>query len=73
VFVDIATDQGRCAETSRATTHDDPVYEQEGILHYCVANIPGAYARTSTQALTNATLYYIQKSRISALTRRRGR
>jgi alanine dehydrogenase len=61
VFVDIAIDQGGCAETSRATTHDDPVYEEEGILHYCVANMPGAYARTSTQALTNATLHYVQK------------
>ncbi len=58
VFVDIAIDQGGCAETSRATTHDDPVYVEEGILHYCVANMPGAYARTSTQALTHATLLY---------------
>ena len=61
VFVDICIDQGGCAETSRPTTHDDPVYVEEGILHYCVANMPGAYARTSTQALTNATLPYIQK------------
>lgn len=58
VFVDIAIDQGGCAETSRATTHDDPVYFEEDVLHYCVANMPGAYARTSTQALTNSTLPY---------------
>jgi len=61
VFVDIAIDQGGCAETSRATTHDDPVYFEEDILHYCVANMPGAYARTSTQALTNSTLPYVLK------------
>ncbi|MEN8255297.1 MAG: alanine dehydrogenase [Verrucomicrobiota bacterium] len=61
VFVDIAIDQGGCAETSRATTHDDPVYFEEDILHYCVANMPGAYARTSTQALTNSTLPYAVK------------
>jgi len=60
VFVDIAIDQGGCAETSRATTHDDPVYVEEGIVHYCVANMPGAYARTATQALTNATYPYLQ-------------
>lgn len=58
VFVDIAIDQGGCAETSRPTTHDDPIYFEEGILHYCVGNMPGAYARTATQALTNATLPY---------------
>jgi len=61
VFVDIAIDQGGCAETSRPTTHDDPVYWEEGVLHYCVANMPGAYARTSTQALTNSTLPYAVK------------
>lgn len=61
VFVDIAVDQGGCAETSRATTHEDPIYFEEGILHYCVANMPGAYSRTSTQALTNATLQYASK------------
>ncbi|MFO1492914.1 MAG: alanine dehydrogenase [Kiritimatiellia bacterium] len=61
VFVDIAIDQGGCAETSHATTHDNPVYTEEGILHYCVANMPGAYARTATQALTNATLPYALK------------
>jgi alanine dehydrogenase len=60
VIVDVAVDQGGCAETSRPTTHDDPVYEVEGIIHYCVANMPGAYPRTSTQALTNATLPYVK-------------
>jgi len=61
VFVDIAIDQGGCAETSRATTHDDPVFVEQNVLHYCVANMPGAYARTSTQALTNATMPYAIK------------
>ncbi|MEI7436552.1 MAG: alanine dehydrogenase [bacterium] len=61
VFVDIAIDQGGCAETSRATTHEDPVYMEENVLHYCVANMPGAYARTATQALTNVTLPYAAK------------
>ncbi len=61
VFVDIAIDQGGCAETSRATTHEDPIYFEEDILHYCVANMPGAYARTATQALTNATSQYAAK------------
>lgn len=55
VFVDIAVDQGGCAETTRATTHDEPTYVEEGVLHYCVANMPGAYARTATQALNNVT------------------
>lgn len=58
VFVDIAVDQGGCGETSRPTTHEEPVYVEEDIIHYCVANMPGAYARTSTQALTNATSHY---------------
>lgn len=58
VIVDVAIDQGGCVETARATTHDDPVYEVEGVLHYCVANMPGAVSRTSTQALTAATLPY---------------
>ena len=58
VIVDVAIDQGGCFETSKATTHADPVYEVEGVLHYCVANMPGAVARTSTRALTNATLPY---------------
>ena len=60
VIVDVSVDQGGCIETSRPTTHDDPVYEVEGIIHYCVANMPGAYPRTSTLALTNATLPYIK-------------
>ncbi|WP_295694608.1 alanine dehydrogenase [uncultured Maricaulis sp.] len=56
VLVDIAIDQGGCFETSKATTHDDPTYIIDGVVHYCVANMPGAYARTSTFALNNATL-----------------
>lgn len=60
VLVDIAVDQGGCIETTRATTHEDPVYTEEGVIHYCVANMPGAYARTSTQALTSVTLPYLQ-------------
>lgn len=56
VIVDISIDQGGCVETSRPTMHSDPVFEEQGILHYCVANMPGAYPRTSTFALTNATL-----------------
>jgi len=60
VLVDIAIDQGGCAETSRATTHDHPVYVEEGVTHYCVANMPGAYARTATQALTNVTYRYLE-------------
>jgi len=60
VLVDIAIDQGGCAETSRPTTHHDPVYVEEGVIHYCVANMPGAYARTATQALTNVTHRYIE-------------
>jgi alanine dehydrogenase len=55
VFVDIAVDQGGCAETTRPTTHDAPTYIEEGVTHYCVANMPGAYARTATQALSNVT------------------
>jgi len=58
-LVDVAIDQGGCFETSRATTHQDPIYEVDGILHYCVANMPGAVARTSTQALGNATLPFM--------------
>src|SRR5256885_12140823 len=60
VLVDIAIDQGGCAETSRPTTHDNPTYIEEGVVHYCVANMPGAYARTATQALTNVTYRYIE-------------
>jgi alanine dehydrogenase len=58
VMVDVAIDQGGCFETSRPTSHDNPVYSVDSILHYCVANMPGAYARTSTFALNNATLAY---------------
>ena len=58
VIVDVAIDQGGNAETSHATTHDNPIYEVDGIIHYCVANMPGAVSRTSTQALANATLPY---------------
>jgi alanine dehydrogenase len=60
VLVDISIDQGGCAETSRATTHLDPVYVEEGVTHYCVANMPAAYARTATQALTNVTYRYVE-------------
>src|SRR5579872_5001305 len=60
VLVDIAIDQGGCAETSHATTHQSPTYVEEGVTHYCVANMPGAYARTATQALTNVTYRYIE-------------
>ena len=60
VVVDIAIDQGGCVETSRPTTHLDPVYLDEGVIHYCVANMPAAYARTATQALTNITYRYVE-------------
>ena len=58
VLVDVAIDQGGCFETSKATTHKDPVYTVDGVIHYCVGNMPGAVAKTSTMALTNATLPY---------------
>jgi alanine dehydrogenase len=61
VLVDIAIDQGGCFETSKATTHDDPVFEIDGVIHYCVANMPGAVARTSAFALNNATLPFALK------------
>ncbi len=60
VLVDIAIDQGGCAVTSHPTSHDDPIFVDEGVTHYCVANMPGAYARTATQALTNVTYRYIE-------------
>jgi alanine dehydrogenase len=60
VVVDIAVDQGGCAETTHPTTHHDPVFVEEGVTHYCVANMPAAYARTATQALTNVTYRYIE-------------
>ena len=59
VIVDVAVDQGGCIETTRPTTHSEPTYMMEGVLHYCVANMPGIVPRTSTQALTNATLPYL--------------
>ena len=59
VLVDVAIDQGGCFETSKATTHADPIYEVDGIMHYCVANMPGAVARTSTLALGNATMPFM--------------
>ncbi|MEL6642401.1 MAG: alanine dehydrogenase [Pseudomonadota bacterium] len=58
-IVDVAIDQGGCFETSKATTHEDPIYEVDGVMHYCVANMPGAVARTSTIALSNATMPYL--------------
>ncbi len=60
VLVDIAVDQGGCIETTRPTTHEKPIFTEEGVIHYCVANMPGAFARTSTQALTSVTLPYIE-------------
>lgn len=60
VLVDIAVDQGGCAETTRPTTHHTPTFVEEGVIHYCVANMPGAYARTATQALINVTHRYIE-------------
>ncbi|NQY12575.1 MAG: alanine dehydrogenase [Henriciella sp.] len=61
VLVDVAIDQGGCFETSRPTTHDDPTYEIDGVIHYCVANMPGAVARTSTYALNAATLVHAKR------------
>jgi len=61
VVVDVAIDQGGCIEGTYPTTHDDPVFTKHGVIHYSVANMPGAVARTSTFALTNATLPYIKK------------
>jgi alanine dehydrogenase len=60
VFVDISIDQGGCAETSHPTTHLDPIYVAEEVTHYCVANMPAAYSRTATQALTNVTYRYVE-------------
>lgn len=60
VFVDIAIDQGGCCETSHPTTHHDPIYVEEGVIHYCVTNMPAAYARTATEALTNVTYRYVE-------------
>ncbi len=61
VIVDVAVDQGGCIETCRPTTHDDPTYVMDGVVHYCVANMPGAVAQTSTFALTNVTLSYARR------------
>ena len=60
VLVDVAIDQGGCAETSRPTTHSEPVYTVDGVTHYCAANMPGAVPITSTKALTNATLPFVE-------------
>jgi alanine dehydrogenase len=60
-MVDVAIDQGGCFETSKATTHADPTFVVDDVVHYCVANMPGAVARTATMALTNATLPFIQR------------
>ena len=59
VIVDVAIDQGGCVETSRPTTHQDPTYVLDGVVHYCVTNMPGAVGRTSTYALCNVTLPYV--------------
>lgn len=67
VLVDVAVDQGGCAETTRPTTHDDPVYLIDGVIHYTVANMPGAVSRTSTFALTNSTLPYIRRIAASGI------
>lgn len=61
VIVDVSIDQGGCVETSRPTSHTEPVFEKHGVIHYCVTNMPGAYPRTSTIALTSATLPYVSK------------
>ena len=61
VLVDVAVDQGGCFETTHATTHEDPVYIIDDVVHYCVANMPGAVPYTSTKALTNVTLPYVMQ------------
>jgi alanine dehydrogenase len=61
VIVDVSIDQGGCVETSRPTSHSDPVYEKHGVIHYCVTNMPGAYPRTSTLALVKATFPYLER------------
>ena len=72
VIVDVAIDQGGCIETSRPTTHRDPTYLVDGIVHYCVTNMPGAVGRTSTYALCNVTLPYVLQLARQGLARRRG-
>jgi alanine dehydrogenase len=69
VIVDVAIDQGGCAETSRPTTHAAPIFVEDGIVHYCVTNIPGAVAITSTYGLTNATLPFILELAHRGITR----
>jgi alanine dehydrogenase len=59
VFIDVSIDQGGCAETSRPTLHDQPTYVEEGIIHYCVPNMPGVVARTATHAFVNAAMPYL--------------
>ena len=66
MIVDVAVDQGGCIETTRETTHNDPVYEKHGVIHYAVGNMPGAVPFTSTYALTNATLPYVLEVALSA-------
>jgi len=73
VLVDVAIDQGGCAETSRPTTHSNPIYIEENIVHYCVANMPGAVGTTSTLGLTNVTLPYALEIASKGWKRRRGR
>ncbi len=68
VIVDVSIDQGGCIETAQVTSHDAPVYEKHGVIHYCVGNMPGAYPRTSTLALTDATLPYVLKLADNGLT-----
>jgi alanine dehydrogenase len=67
VIVDIAIDQGGCFDTSHPTTHTDPIYEVDGIIHYCVTNMPGAVPRTSTFALTNATMHFASEIALSGI------
>ncbi|MCK4839998.1 MAG: alanine dehydrogenase, partial [Desulfobulbaceae bacterium] len=67
VIVDVAIDQGGCLETARATTHLKPTYLVDGIIHYCVANMPGAVPRTSTYALTSATLPYVSRIAVQGI------
>ncbi|MGB5467147.1 MAG: alanine dehydrogenase [Sedimenticolaceae bacterium] len=67
VIVDVSIDQGGCVETAHPTTHSDPVFELHGVIHYCVANMPGAYPRTSTLALTSATLPYVHRLAASGI------
>ena len=61
VFIDVSIDQGGCAETSRPTTHEYPTYIEEGVIHYCVPNMPGVVARTATHAFVNAAMPYIEQ------------